>query len=390
MTATGRHFIIVGAGIAGMTLALGLAKFGAKVSVIERQSDIEEFGAGIQLSPNARLILDRLGLSEALSAVSFEPEALDSYTLSSKGPIGTMELGPLMRERFGSSYAILHRADLAGVLHAACRRFANIDIHLGVSDWQLQDDVSGVTVHFTAQGEKRALRGEALIGADGVHSKTRLTAIRGPQAVYGKRIAWRALVPMAKLEGVIAHNRVSVFFARGFHLVCYPLPHRDQFNLALFAPSDDMQSPVQPTLNKPGARVSKILSAARDQWTPWALNTVHTDVWSRGRIGLIGDAAHAMVPFQAQGAAMGIEDAAVLAPLLVGTDRPETAFSRYAKLRQKRVKAVAALSAQNGRIFHMTWPFSWARNLVLAKQGTRAHLQRLGWIYSYDAEAPDK
>lgn len=388
MAAPGRHFIIIGAGIAGMTLALGLAKFGAKVSIIERHTDIEEFGAGIQLSPNARLILDRLGLGPALSEVSFEPEALDSYTLSRKAPVATMELGALMRQRFGSSYAILHRADLAGVLHAACRRFANIDIHFGVSDWQMQDDVGGVTVHFTVGSEKRALRGEALIGADGVHSKTRLTAVRGPQAVFGKRIAWRALVPMAKLEGVIAPNRLSVFFAQGFHLVCYPLPHRGQFNLALFTPGTDLKSLGQPTLKKPGTKVGKILAASRDQWTPWALNTVTTDVWSRGRIGLIGDAAHAVVPFQAQGAAMGIEDAAVLAPLLMGTDQPELAFSHYAKRRQKRVKAVAALSAQNGRIFHMVWPFSWARNLVMATQGSRAHLKRLGWIYSYDAEAP--
>lgn len=388
MAATGRHFIIIGAGIAGMTLALGLAKFGAKVSIIERQTDIEEFGAGIQLSPNARLILDRLGLAEALSEVSFEPEALDSYTLSSKGPIATMELGPLMREKFGSSYAILHRADLAGVLHAACRRFANTEIHFGVTDWQMQDDVGGVTVHFTAGREKRALRGEALIGADGVHSQTRLSAIRGPQAVFGKRIAWRALIPMEKLDGIISPNRVSVFFARGFHLVCYPLPHRKQFNLALFTPGEDIKALGQPTLKKPGAKVSAILSAARDQWTPWALNTVSTNVWSRGRIGLIGDAAHALVPFQAQGAAMGIEDAAVLAPLLMGTEQPEAAFSHYAKRRQKRLHAVAALSAQNGRIFHMAWPFSWARNVVMAKQGTRAHLKRLGWIYSYDAEAP--
>lgn len=388
MPATGHHFIIIGAGIAGMTLALGLAKFGAKVSIIERHTDIEEFGAGIQLSPNARLILDRLGLGPALSEVSFEPEALDSYTLSSKGPIGTMELGALMREKFGSSYAIMHRADLAGVLHTACRRFANIDIHFGVSSWQSEDDPEGVTVHFQVGAEKRALRGEALIGADGVHSQTRLTAVRGPQAVFGKRIAWRALIPMHKVDGIISQDRVSVFFAQGFHLICYPLPHRQQFNLALFAPSEDVQALGQPSLKKPGPKVSKLMAAARDQWTPWALNTVHSDVWSRGRIGLIGDAAHAMVPFQAQGAAMGIEDAAVLAPLLVGTERPETAFSRYAKLRQKRVKAVAALSAQNGRIFHMVWPFSWARNVVLATQGSRAHLKRLGWIYSYDAEAP--
>lgn len=118
--------------------------------------------------------------------------------------------------------------------------------------------------------------------------------------------------------------------------------------------------------------------------------TVDTALWHRGNIGIIGDAAHAMVPFQAQGAAMGIEDAATLAPLLVGTESAETAFSSYAKLRQPRTRRVAALSAENGRIFHMPWPLSMARDLVMRQQGPRAHLKRLAWIYSHDVgEGPE-
>ena len=132
-----------------------------------------------------------------------------------------------------------------------------------------------------------------------------------------------------------------------------------------------------------------ILAAAGESWTPWPLYTVTTPVWHRGNIGIIGDAAHAMVPFQAQGAAMGIEDAATLGPLLVEHTEPESAFARYAALRQHRVARVANLSASNGRIFHMRWPLSVARDTVMRLQGPRAHLDRLGWIYGYDVAPGD-
>src|SRR5690606_19448324 len=115
-----------------MTLALSLAKFGAGVVMLERSPQVQEFGAGLQISPNARYCLDRLGLSDALDGVSLEPQALDLYPQGSQTPSASMELGAIMRERFGSPYAVMHRADLADVLHKACRRFANIEIAFGV------------------------------------------------------------------------------------------------------------------------------------------------------------------------------------------------------------------------------------------------------------------
>lgn len=385
MPSSGRSYVIAGAGIAGMTLALALAKFGATVVVLERSPTIQEFGAGLQISPNARRVLDRLGLSDAIDQVSLEPEALDVYAQGGQHPLVSMELGAIMRERFGAAYAVMHRGDLANLLYKACRRFANIDILFGVRGWDVVSHARGVTVAIDeANGQSRTARADGFIGADGVHSQTRLGLLDGPTAQYRNRIAWRTLVPRESIGGQIAMDRVSVFFGSGFHLVCYPLPHRGQVNLALFMPGAIPPEGAQPRLRHAGPRVEALLTAAADSWTAWPMYTVDTPLWHQGNIGIIGDAAHAMVPFQAQGAAMGIEDAATLAPLLMGTESAETALSRYADIRQPRARRVAALSAENGRIFHMAWPFSLARNIVMRLQGPRGHLKRLAWVYSHD------
>lgn len=392
MAATGRSYVIAGAGISGLTLALGLAHRGATVTVLERSEALQTFGAGIQISPNARHVLDGLGLRDAISRVSFEPKALDVYGQGGQQPIISLQLGTLMRERFGAPYAVMHRADLATVLHDACAAQPGIDIVFGVRDWEVAEDPGGVTTTAdAAEGQSRVYRGNAFIGADGVHSRTRRELLGGPAARFGRRIAWRALVPTSSVAGQIATDRVSIFLGQGFHLVCYPLPHRGQTNLALFLPSSTPDPGRLPSLRRPGPRVGAILAAGGERWTPWPLHTVSTDVWHRGAIGIIGDAAHAMVPFQAQGAAMGIEDAAALVPLLMGTDSPVHAFASYAARRQARVRRVSQLSAQNGRIFHLGWPLSGGRDLVMRLQGPRAHLRRLGWIYAHriDASRPD-
>lgn len=384
MPATGRNYVIAGAGISGLTLALTLAKFGATVVVLERNATIQEAGAGLQISPNARKILDQLGLSEALARIALEPQALDIYRPGHSRPFFSMELGPVMQERFGAPYAVMHRADLADALYKATRRFANIDIIFGVRGWDVVSHARGVTVAVDeANGQARTTRANAFIGADGVHSHTRRQALEGPDARFGGRVAWRTLVPADSVASQIAMDRVSVFFGSGHHLVCYPLPHRRQVNLALFLPGKAEDNPKKPALRSKGA-LSVILAAAGESWTPWPLYTVTTPVWHRGNIGIVGDAAHAMVPFQAQGAAMGIEDTAVLGPLLAEHAEPEAAFARYAAIRQERVGRVARLSASNGRIFHMGWPLSVARNTVMRLQGPRAHLKRLGWIYGYE------
>jgi salicylate hydroxylase len=329
-------------------------------------------------------------MDESISATSLEPTGIDLYPAKAERPLVTLELGAAIRAQFGSPYVVMHRADLAAVLHRACRRFANIDIQFNVHTWSAQSNEKDVTLSWEQEGAlQQTGRALALIGADGVHSQTRTTLVGGGVAQYRGRVAWRVLLPEQSLAGSIALDRVSVLFGPDYHLVCYPLPHRAAVNVALFvagsaAPADAGSGPE---LRKPGdSRLRTILAAAEHRWAPWPLYSVQMPSWHSGNIGVIGDAAHAMVPFQAQGAAMGIEDAAVLAPLLISERDPETAFKRYESLRQPRVRRVARTSLANGTIFHLGWPLSIARNLVIAAQGPRGHLRRLSWLYGYDAQ----
>jgi salicylate hydroxylase len=397
MSGNGRAVYVAGAGIAGLTLALALAKFGATVVVLERRDSVQEVGAGLQISPNARKILNRLGLDKALGEVAFEPAGIDVIPYGAKKPLVTLELGRTIEQRFGAPYAVMHRADLAEVLYRACKRFANIDILFGVRAYDVVSHARGVSVTVDeADGKSRSARAFAFIGADGVNSRTRTGILMGPEPSYTGAVAWRVTLEQNALRGVIAEDRTTLLWGPGYHAVTYPLPHRKQVNIALFAKvkrevafgDDPPKAPKLPWAAIKSRQFDAILSAAGESWGFWPLSTVETDTWTEGGVGLIGDAAHAMLPFQAQGAVMAIEDAAILAPLLMTEPDAADALRRYAAIRKPRVERVQKLSRSNGFAFHLEWPFTLARNAVVKLQGPRGHLQRLGWLYGYDV-APD-
>ncbi len=386
-----RTVYIAGAGIAGLTLALTLGKIGLGVVVLERAEQIPRQGAGLQLGPNAWRLLEALGLGLALRSRALLPEALDVFAADGRDPVVSLDLGHVVAERFGAAYGVMHRVDLADILFDACRRFANIDIILGVHGFEAEPHAVGVSIRSDAIADTgRSGRGFALVGADGVHSVTRQLLLNGPAAHYVGRLAWRALVPHESVSGAISDQRTALYLGHDVHLVAYPLPAHGLVNLVMFrphraAPTEKVlpQAPALP--RRMGPRLTELISAAAGQWTPWPLYTVTTPRWHHGAIGLIGDAAHAMLPFQAQGAAMAIEDAAVLAPLLAKHDSAEDAFAAYAAIRQKRVERVARISRTNGRIFHLPRPLSLGRDLVMHLSGPRDHLRRLDWLYGHDA-----
>jgi salicylate hydroxylase len=394
---SGRTIYIAGAGIAGLTLALALAKFGATVVLLERNKQVQELGAGLQLSPNARRILNQLGLDRQVQQRSFEPKGIDIYPFRAKEPLTTLRLGSAMTERFGAPYAVMHRADLADLLYRSCRRFANIDILFNVPTFDVVSHARGVSaIVDEGPGAARSTTAFAFVGADGVRSHTRTGVIGGPEAEYAGAIAWRTTLPATALEGIVAPDKVSVLFGPGYHAVCYPLPYRKQFNIALFLPEKEKiafgekmpREPAPPWAALRSRQFDAIMAAAAGAWGYWPLFTVETGTWHSGGIGLVGDAAHAMLPFQAQGAAMAIEDAAILAPLLMTEPTAESAFTRYAAMRQARIERVRKLSAANAFAFHLEWPFTLARDAVIAMQGATGHMRRLAWLYGYDA-APE-
>jgi len=389
MASAGRTVYIAGAGIAGLTLALALAKFGATVVILERNKAVTELGAGVQLSPNARKVLNQLGLDKQVAAQSLEPEGIDVYPFRATKPLVTLSLGEIVRERYGASYAVMHRGDLAELLHRACRRFANIDIAFDVRSFEVVSHARGVSVTIDEGGGSRTARAFAFVGADGVNSPTRTRILGGPPAVYSGTVVWRAAIAMDDLEEHLALDRTSLLLGPGYHAVCYPLPHRRMINVALFARQKSTDAAgKKPILGASSPRFDAIMMAAGDTWSVWPLSTVVASRWHDGGIGLIGDAAHAMLPFQAQGAAMAIEDAAILAPLLMTEPTAEAAFARFSAMRMKRVARVARLSARNGAFFHMEWPLSLGRDLVMKLQGRTGHLGRLDWVYGFDA-APE-
>lgn len=389
----GRTIYIAGAGIAGMTLALALAKFGATVIVLERNSRVQEVGAGLQISPNARRVLNQLGLDKAVAARGFEPAGIDVHPYGSKRPLVTLALGETMRERYGAPYAVMHRADLADVLFKACRRFANIDMLFGVRSFDAVNHARGTSITVDeAGGTARSARVHAFVGADGVNSETRMRVLGGPPATYSGYVAWRTTLNADALSGVIAPDRTTLLMAPGYHAVCYPLPHRKQVNVALFVketqkrldPLNPPKVPKLPWAAVPSKTWVALMNAANDAWGYWVVDTIAAPKWFDGGVGLIGDAAHAMLPFQAQGAAMAIEDAAILAPLLMTEPDAASAFARFEAMRRPRVERVRKLSDSNGFAFHLEWPFTLGRDAVILAQGPRGHLKRLDWLYGYD------
>src|SRR4051812_30942272 len=206
--ASGRTIYIAGAGIAGMTLALALAKFGATVIVLERNKKVQEVGAGLQISPNARRVLNQLGLDKAVAAKSFEPAGIDVYPFRATKPLVTLELGAIMRQRYGAPYAVMHRADLVDALYRACRRFANIDMLFGVRNFDAIAHARGISITVDeADGTARSARVHAFVGADGVNSETRTRVLGGPAATYSGFVAWRTTLSADLMKGVLAPDK---------------------------------------------------------------------------------------------------------------------------------------------------------------------------------------
>jgi salicylate hydroxylase len=383
---SGRRCIIVGAGIAGLTAALALEKVGFSVLILEKSERLEEAGAGLQLSPNATSILAKLGVLEGLLPSATIVQSIDLVSMTTLKPLLCLETAPMAD---GSApFISVHRADLQCALLSKINERPSIELVLGVTVVERQTRENSVDVRYNALGNTHLDSAQCFIGADGIWSATRTTAILAP-ARFSGYVTFRQTVDRAFLNTsqLTESHLVRAFIGPNAHLVAYPIARGERVNL-VFITKQAGQTRTLPGFSGFASELVQDLSRVTD-WTSWHLHTVDAETpWRLDeRSVLIGDAAHAMLPFAAQGAAMAIEDAFTLAHCLSQEQTDvNTALTTYEALRRKRVKRVAMRSRLNAFAYHASGPIAFARNLVFAAKGQRL-MRDLEWLYGY--RAPD-
>lgn len=380
---------ISGAGIAGLTAALCLAKQGHRVEVFERMPVLQEHGAGIQISPNAFHVLNSLGLGKHLREQSEMPNAIFMMNAKTGQAITTLPLGLEFEDKYSAPYLVLHRADLQKILLDACEENAKINIHYGQEVVDATSHMNGVTA-LVKSNEIHEKIADILIGADGVHSQIRKHALGLPQAVHSGRTAWRTVISNPKLDDNRALNNTMVWLGSKAHAVTYPMRNKSALNVIAVTQEKETQKTqgikseeLYRKFSHWDESFSNIFSE-KTIWTGWPLfETPMPKKMASGHIALIGDAAHAMLPFAAQGAAQAIEDAYVLASSLSNEQTIEAALLHFEKVRLPRVREITKTASRNGRIYHLSGIMAASRNLVLSKLSGEKLLQQQDWIYRW-------
>ncbi len=399
--ATSRTVVVAGAGIGGLTASLALAAQGFRVVVLEKAERLEETGAGLQISPNASRVLVELGLKPRLMGRAVTPEAISIMSARSGGEIARLPLGEAAAFRSGAPYWVVHRAHLQAALQAHVNDNPDIDLRLGAQFEDVTAHAKGLTVvqrRGTTRHQELAM---ALIGADGIWSTVRNHLFPDVQPQFSGLIAWRGTLDATQLPREYTSPRVQLWMGSDVHLVAYPISGGRQINIVAVVPGTwnrpGWSAPGDPNEIKSAFASShwpataRMMIGAIDGWRKWALFTIPEGIdWTEGSIALLGDAAHAMLPFAAQGAGMAIEDATVLARCLGGgagqavTGIP-AALKHYARLRRARVARIQRAARRNGKIYHLAGPAAFARDLMIRTLGPQRMLARQDWIYDWRA-----
>ncbi|WP_237477716.1 FAD-dependent monooxygenase [Lichenibacterium dinghuense] len=386
---------VAGAGIGGLAAALALAEVGCAVDVYERAEALEAVGAGVQLSPNAAIVLRRLGVLDALGAAAVPSSEVRMRRARDGAVLARVPLGPAAEARYGAPFLSALRADLQAALLACAARRPAIALHLGrgIEGYDLR--ASGVALRF-AGGTANA---DALVGADGIRSAVRRQGTGGDAPRASGRSAYRASVPREAADADAREPRSNLWLGPSAHLVHYPVDGGARINVVAIVDegiaadgADPWSQPAEAAAVERRfagwAAPARRLIAAAPGWRRWPLfDRPPLPRWSAGPVTLLGDAAHPMLPFLAQGAAQSIEDAAVLADSVSrsGGDFP-AAFSTYEALRRPRTSRVQAQSARQGSIYHLGPPLSLARDFVLSTLGPARLAARVDWLYDAPAE----
>lgn len=400
-----RKVLIAGGGIGGLSAALACARAGAEVALFERSDEFSEFGAGIQLGPNVVKILNGWGLQDALHEVVACPDRLQVRSAITGSELGVLRLGEEIARRYGAPYFTIHRADLHRLLLAALQQQGGAALSLGssvVSFEQTDTDIALQLAH------DEVARGDLLVGADGAWSAIRQQLLNDGTPQPTGHLAYRALISQARLPEHLRSTQVTAWLGPKMHVVQYPVRSGEWLNVVAIVHGQvqgDMScwdhsgnaAELQKRLSATCKPLNDLIQAV-PSWRLWALSIRppmrSAQEQAQGRVALLGDAAHPMVPYLAQGAGMAIEDAAVLARMLErggffaeasadGSVDPGHGvpglLRRYAQQRWQRNARVQARALRNGTIFHAGGLMGFGRNVAMKVLGEG--LLDMPWLY---------
>ena len=381
--------LVAGGGIGGLAAALGLAREGFAVQVLEKAPQLGEVGAGIQLGPNAFHAFDWLGVGDTARAMAVYVDRLRLMDALSAEEICHIDLGEAFRAHFGNPYAVIHRGDLHGVFLKACRDNPLVSLRTSAEVARYEQDPAGVTA-ILADGE--AVRGAALIGADGLWSNVRAQLLGDGAPRVSGHTTYRSVIPTEHMPEALRWNAATLWAGPKCHIVHYPLQGWKTFNLVVTY-HNDAPEPVA------GKKVSEeevfagfhhvhpiaqsIIRQGRD-WRLWVLcDREPAERWVDGRVALLGDAAHPMMQYMAQGACMAMEDAVCLARMLAahGGDAA-AALPAYNAARLLRTARVQLQSRAVGEhIYHPAGAHAALRNAIMRAKSQEEWRETLAWLY---------
>lgn len=381
---------IAGGGIGGIATALALARHGIASDVYERRDTFPEEGAGIQIGPNGTRILQHLGVAERLQAHAATPDCLSVRDGKTGRELTRLPLGAWIAERHGAPYWTAHRRDLHAALRAQAEASPLIELCTGVEIASFSNDSDGIGATGT-RGE--TLNASVIVCADGLWSNLRKKIAPGAAPQPVGKVAYRCVIPAGDLAAELTPNAVHIWLAHGAHVVHYPV--NAGCDIALVVIADD-------TLREPGWDTSASAEAVREKvreyapplqalvakannWRCWSLYQMPPlERWSNGHATLLGDAAHPVLPFLAQGAVLALEDAVTLAAALADRQSTiETSLQNYEQARRPRARRVVEASHRNGRIYHMAGAAALARNTTMRLAPPTRVMVGFDWLYGW-------
>jgi salicylate hydroxylase len=383
------QIIVAGGGIGGLGAALGLAQKGFDVVVLEKASEFGEIGAGIQIGPNAFHAFDYLGVGDEARAEAVYIDMLRMMDAVTGEEVAHIPLGDDFRKRFGNPYAVVHRADLHGVLFNGCRGIDKIDLRVNSEVTGYEQDGSSITAKL-ANGE--TVTGVALIGADGLRSNVRAQIVGDGEPRVSGHSTYRSVIPAEQMPEELRWNAATLWGGPKCHIVHYPLSGWKVFNLVITKDNNATDPVAGKPVTKDEVReqfmhiheLPRSLIDHGNDWKVWVLcDREPVDNWVDGRAVLLGDAAHPTLQYYAQGACMALEDAVCLSHMMeaYGGDH-EKAFEDYRRQRVIRTARIQIGSRALGEhIYHPEGVHAQLRNAIMRSMTADDYYDRLQWLY---------